>query len=98
MRVTLVFGVRQEANLLYREEFEQLQEAGQFQFEPVLSRAGDGWSGRRGHVQAHVLEAVGERRDVNVYICGMKAMVDDLRAQLRALGFDRKRIIYEKYD
>jgi CDP-4-dehydro-6-deoxyglucose reductase len=35
---------------------------------------------------------------MDVYICGMKAMVDDMRQQLKALGLDRKRIIFEKYD
>jgi CDP-4-dehydro-6-deoxyglucose reductase len=45
-----------------------------------------------------VLEAVGDRRDMQVYMCGMKAMVDQLRQQLKALGFDRKQIVFEKYD
>jgi CDP-4-dehydro-6-deoxyglucose reductase len=43
-------------------------------------------------------EAIGDRRDVDVYICGLKAMVDDVRAMLKGMGFDRKQIIYEKYD
>jgi len=43
-------------------------------------------------------EAIGDRRDVNVFICGLKAMVDDVRTRLKAQGFERKRIIYEKYD
>ena len=103
-QVTLVFGVRYEASLYYREEFEALAaEHAEFRFWPVLSRPGDEWTGRKGHVQPHVLEAVGNRQDgtyddVAVYICGMKAMVDDLRAQLKAGGLDRKRLIYEKYD
>jgi CDP-4-dehydro-6-deoxyglucose reductase len=49
-------------------------------------------------VQAHLLEAVGDRRDLDVYICGLKAMVDDVRAMLKGLGFDRKQIVFEKYD
>ncbi len=98
-KVTLVFGVRYETHLMYREEFEQLErENPRFQFRPVLSRGDAGWTGRRGHIQPHVLEVLGARRDVTVYICGMKAMVDDLRGQLKALGVDRKRIVYEKYD
>lgn len=98
-QVRLVFGVRYEQNLMYRDEFEALAAANpNFQFQPVLSRGGEAWTGRRGHVQQHVLEALGARRDVDVYMCGMKAMVDDLRQQLKALGVDRKQIIYEKYD
>ncbi len=96
---TLVFGVRYELNLMYREEFEHLaQQHPNFQFWPTLSRPPQHWTGRTGHVQAHVVEAVGERRDVDVYVCGLKLMVDDVRTRLKALGFERKRIIYEKYD
>jgi ferredoxin-NADP reductase len=35
---------------------------------------------------------------VDIYLCGLKEMVDDVRAVLKALGFDRKQIFYEKYD
>lgn len=97
--ITLIFGVRYERNLLYREEFEQLErEHPNFHFIPTLSRPDSGWTGRTGHVQQHVLNAIGDRRDLDVYICGLKLMVDDVRAKLKALGFDRKQVIYEKYD
>ena len=49
-------------------------------------------------MQTHLLEAIGNRRDLDVFICGLKAMVDDVRAILKELGFDRKQIIFEKYD
>jgi ferredoxin-NADP reductase len=98
-RFTLIFGVRYEHNLMYREEFEQLVELHpNFRFWPTLSRPEGNWPGRRGHVQAHLPDAIGDRRDVDVYICGLKLMVDDVRARLKELGFDRKRVIYEKYD
>jgi len=97
--LTLIFGVRYEHSLLYREEFEELaREHPNFRFLPTLSRPEPSWTGRSGHVQAHLKEAIGERRDVDVYICGLKAMVDDVRAMLKGMGFDRKQIIYEKYD
>jgi CDP-4-dehydro-6-deoxyglucose reductase len=49
-------------------------------------------------VQAHLEEALAGRRDIDVYLCGLKAMVDDVRATLKRQGFDRKQILYEKYD
>jgi len=33
-----------------------------------------------------------------VYVCGFKEMVNDVRQRLKALGFDRKSVVYEKYD
>jgi len=96
---TLIFGVRHEDGLLYDAEFRSLAEAhGNFVYQPTLTRPGENWTGLTGRVQPHVLDAIADRRDLDIYICGMREMVDDLRAQLKALGFDRKRVIYERYD
>jgi len=96
---TLIFGVRYERNIMYRDEFDKLAaHHPNFRFWPTLSRPEEGWNGRTGHVQTHLEEALGERRDIDVYVCGLKAMVDDVRQRLKDMGFDRKRIIYEKYD
>ncbi len=103
-QLTLIFGVRHERTIYYRDDFEALAcQHSNFRFWPTLSRPvpsqdASSWTGRTGHVQTHLLEAIGERRDLDVYICGLKAMVDDVRAILKGLGFDRKQIIFEKYD
>jgi ferredoxin-NADP reductase len=98
-QLTLLFGVRHEQTIYYRDDFEALAaKYPNFHFWPTLSRAESSWAGRTGHVQAYLLEAIGDRRDLDVYICGLKAMVDDVRAILKGLGFDRKQIIFEKYD
>ena len=98
-QITLVYGVRYEESLLYRREFEQLSERyPNFRFWPTLTRPEDSWQGRTGRVQTYTLEALGEHRDMDVYICGLKAMVDDVRARLKELGLDRRHIIFEKYD
>jgi Flavodoxin reductases (ferredoxin-NADPH reductases) family 1 len=56
-QVTLVFGVRYEHGLLYREEFEAMErEYSNFHFRPTLSRPETSWTGRSGHVQEHVFE------------------------------------------
>jgi NAD(P)H-flavin reductase len=97
--VALVYGVRYEPSLLYRAEFEALERSQpNFRFLPVLSRPSEDWKGRTGHVQQHVMDLLGDRKDMDVYICGMKLMVDDLRAQLKEKGLDRRHIIFEKYD
>jgi ferredoxin-NADP reductase len=98
-RFTLIFGVRYEQGLLYHDELTALAENFRhFDYRPTLTRPPDHWTGRTGRVQQPVLEALGDRRDVDVYICGLREMVDDMRSKLKAIGLDRKRIIYEKYD
>jgi len=99
---TLLFGVRYESHLLYREEFEEMARThANFQFWPTLTRPDAEWKGRQGRVQTHLAEAIGslgERRDVDFYLCGLKEMVDEIRGLLKGQGFDRKQIFYEKYD
>ncbi len=98
-QLTLVFGVRRENSIYYRDDLDALaRQHSNFRFWPTLSRPESSWTGRSGHVQTHLLEAIGDRRDLDVYICGLKAMVDDVRGILKAMGFDRKQIIFEKYD
>jgi len=97
--VTLIFGTRREESILYREEWENWERRyDNFRFWPTLSRAGDGWTGRRGYVQASLAEALGASPEAVVYVCGLKAMVDEVRTLAKSLGLDRKRIVYEKYD
>ncbi|MGA8026919.1 MAG: FAD-binding oxidoreductase [Bryobacteraceae bacterium] len=103
-RITLLFGVRYEQGLLYRGELEQLaRDYDSFRFIPTITRPTESWHGRTGRVQAHLDEALGIRTPeelsiIDVYICGLKEMVDDVRRELKQRGFDRKQIIYEKYD
>jgi ferredoxin-NADP reductase len=98
-RFTLIFGVRHEHGLLYHDELNGLAELhANFDYRPTLTRPPEHWTGRTGRVQQPVIEALGDRRDIDVYICGLREMVDDVRAKLKELGLDRKRIIYEKYD
>jgi CDP-4-dehydro-6-deoxyglucose reductase len=97
--LTLLFGVRYESHLMYRTEFEDMaRRFPHFRFWPALSRPEPEWSGRAGHVQNHLEQALAGRRDIDVYLCGLKAMVDDVRRILKGWGFDRKQIFYEKYD
>jgi ferredoxin-NADP reductase len=97
--ITLLFGVRYESHLMYGAEFEALtRRFPHFRYWPTLSRPDPGWVGRTGHVQTHLEEALDGRRDLDVYLCGLKAMVDDVRRLLKERGFDRKQIFYEKYD
>lgn len=99
VEVTLLFGARYESGLLYRDLFEELAVSRPgFRFMPTITRPEPSWSGRTGRVQEHLEEALAGRKDVDVYICGLKAMVEEVRNLLKQKGFDRRQIIVEKYD
>jgi ferredoxin-NADP reductase len=95
----LLFGNRTEKDIYYHKEFQHLaREHPNFDYLPTLSRGGPEWKGLRGYVQEHVPGIVAGRTDMHAYICGLDKMVKANRALLKSLGWDRKSILYEKYD
>ncbi len=95
----LIYGTRHEENLLYVDEFRALeQQYSNFRFIPTVTRPTEKWTGATGRVQPHVLAAIGDRRGIHLYACGLKEMVDSVRELGKDLGFDRKQIVFEKYD
>jgi ferredoxin-NADP reductase len=95
----LVFGSRTLGDAYYHDEFLQLAtEHRHFHYLPTLSRADESWTGLRGYVQEHVAPIAEGRTDMHAYICGLDKMVSANRELLKSLGWDRKSILYEKYD
>jgi NAD(P)H-flavin reductase len=98
----LLFGVRTEADAVYRDEFDALARAHPFvRVELTLSRAGDGWSGRRGYVQEHVAglwKELARDHTPHAYICGVLKMITDVRGILKdELHVPREQIHAESY-
>jgi|SRR5579863_2284977 len=95
----LIFGNRTEKDIYYHDEFLRLaEEHANFHYLPTLSRGGPEWQGLRGYVQEHVPATAQVRTDMHAYICGLDKMVKANRELLKSLGWDRKSILYEKYD
>ncbi len=98
-RFVLVFGNRYPSGLFYDAELRALHARfPNFDYLPTVTRPDATWHGRAGRVHDHVLALLGDRRDIDVYICGLRDMVDELRGKLKAIGLDRKRMVYERYD
>jgi ferredoxin-NADP reductase len=96
----LIYGTRYEKDIYYEEEFRRMAaEHPNFRYVVTLSRPQQEWSGRRGYVQERVREIVGNRQDMQAYICGLNDMVTATRELLQnECGWDRKQIVYERYD
>ena len=102
-KITLLFGARFEEGLLYRAELEDLaSEHSHFNLLPTITRPTESWKARTGRVQLHIEEALAmaspDPATIDVYICGLKEMVEEVRTLLKGRGLDRKQIISEKYD
>jgi len=95
----LIYGNRTPADIYYHDELQKLAaEHPHFHYMPTLSRADESWPGLRGYVQDHVKPFAEGRTDLHAYICGLEKMVTANRELLKSLGWDRKSILYEKYD
>jgi ferredoxin-NADP reductase len=99
-KLILVMGVRHEADLMYRKEFEELaQNVPGFEYIPVLSRAtSDTWQGKTGYVHQVYRERFKEPTNTLFYLCGWAAMLKEARESLQQIVYDRKQIKFESYD
>ena len=99
--IVLVFGVRFEEDVLYEEEFKKLA-AEHPNFTPVFTlsrpRNPKTWWGETGYVQSHLVKNVKDPANTKAFICGLTPMIEQVQAQLEAMGFDKDRIHYERYD
>jgi ferredoxin-NADP reductase len=99
--VVLLYGARNETELLYGDEFEAFAQSHPgFLFHGCLSRAVRAVprsTDRSGHVQ-HVLAELGPHPDRDIaYLCGNPNMVDAAFAALQEFGLPVKQIRREKY-
>jgi CDP-4-dehydro-6-deoxyglucose reductase len=103
--IALLFGGREEHDLLYRDELAALSERyPKLRVVQTLSRGSASWTGRRGYVQSHAREIFDElaarsASDPHVYVCGLEKMVGAVRELLRKeMGLPRQRVHSERYD
>lgn len=103
--IYLVYGTRYPTDIYYKDYFDLIaHDFSNFHYIVTLSRAEEDWKGQRGYVQEHVRRIVesrpeSERKNMEAYICGLNNMVSANRKMLKEeLGWDRKQIVFERYD
>jgi NAD(P)H-flavin reductase len=84
--ISLVFGVRHEEDSLYRDEWESLKKAHtNFHSTITLSRPQPTWAGQQGYVQTKLEQFQDQKSHLDVYICGLGKMVQEVREKLSQL-------------
>ncbi len=95
----LIFGVREESDILYIDEFKDLKRRNpNFHFVPTLSHPGPGWTGLQGHVQEQIQKHLARKEGLQAYVCGKPEMVEDVRRLLRSMGYGDEVVGYEKLE
>jgi CDP-4-dehydro-6-deoxyglucose reductase len=97
--VGLLFGCRTEADVLWADELDAWQRRlPSLRVWVTLSQPSAAWSGRDGHVQRHLAEAVRALRPELALLCGLSPMVDDVERLLTEIGVSESAIRTEPYD
>lgn len=79
--IDLLFGVRDETELFWNNEFEDLARAHErFSFHLTLTRAPDSWNGHRGRVQTLVPGIAPDVASRTIYACGNPDMTKELKS------------------
>ncbi|HEY8389151.1 MAG TPA: FAD-binding oxidoreductase [Parasegetibacter sp.] len=98
--IYLIFGCRTLGDCLYGQEMRELeQKLADFWYIPTFSREDRSQEFiRKGYVHTVYEEIIRNNRpDADFYLCGWKNMIDEAKARLLNLGFDRKSIHFELY-
>lgn len=97
-KVWLVWGMRHEEDVFWKEMFEEREERfGGFEFNLILSKAGKNWQGKMGHVQDVLQDNLGDWLGAGFYICGKKEVVDDIEKWLVNNGVKSELIRKENF-
>lgn len=99
--IHLIHGCRNENEVLYKEEFEELERTNPlFKYDIILSRTeGQQWAGKKGRVRDWYLEEYqSPRPDVLFYLCGWPDMVKDgIRDLVETIGYHPHQLVYELF-
>lgn len=92
--VHLHWGLRGEADLFWQEELSALaSQHPRLQVHLYLSQPSATWTGLRGRITAPLLAQLPALQRPVFYLCGNGHMIEELKAQLKLAGVDRKRQI-----
>jgi CDP-4-dehydro-6-deoxyglucose reductase len=98
-KIHLIYGTRHSNNILYKEEFEELETTmDDFKYSVALSR--EEYKGYQGYVHDIYKKEYGEvSPDRKFYLCGWSNMIDDaVETLILELKYDKSQVLYELYD
>lgn len=100
LQFRMLFGVRNEKEMYYEPQLDQLKkEMKDFDYQFVLSRPTEAWTGKKGYVQNFIQQFDYQNIDTTFYLCGNGGMIKEVKHQLIDVeGFDKNKILSEAFD
>ncbi len=99
LKYRMLFGVRTEKDMYYQDHLNKLKSQLQdFNWEYVLSRPQESWTGKKGYVQNFIEEYDYLKIPTTFYLCGNGGMIKEVKHTLTAQNFDPQKIWVEAFD
>ena len=96
--IRLIYANQTEADIIFRDELEEMQKEIDLRVIHVLSRPSADWRGERGRISREFLGRFMEKeRGAACYVCGPPAMMEAVIADLKALQIAPDRIYSEEF-
>ncbi len=98
-KVTLVYGNRSENDIVFREEFEAMQEQNpNFKLVLTVNEASSGWKGATGFISTELIKKeVPDYKENVFYTCGPPPMVEAMERLVEALGLPKSQLKREYF-
>jgi ferredoxin-NADP reductase len=94
----LLYSARTPDDFAFADEFHALASDGTIEFRQTITRDTDReWSGDRGRIGRHHLAQLVHDPETLCFVCGPRALVEDMPALLEEMGITRARIRIEEW-
>jgi Na+-transporting NADH:ubiquinone oxidoreductase subunit F len=96
--IMLYWGVRHEEDIYWKNEFDMLAKNQlNFSWHLILSKPTSVWRGMTGHVTEHVLNDEKDLANNEFYLCGSRAMTEEVRSKLLDQNVPKEQIKSELF-
>ena len=100
LKYRMLFGVRNEKEIYGQPQLQKLRaELKYFEYEYVLSRPSDSWTGKKGYVQHFLKDFDYKSMPTTFYLCGNGGMIKEVKHQLLEVdGLEKNQVWSEAFD
>jgi ferredoxin-NADP reductase len=95
--IAVVYSARSPEEFAYRSELDAMATAGRIKLFLTVSRQDGAWDGRRGRIDAALLQSALPAADACCVVCGPAALVSGVTDLLLQVGANRDRVLIQKY-
>jgi ferredoxin-NADP reductase len=96
--ISVLYSARGPGDFAYEAELRESAAQGAIELLMTVTRDAESeWTGNRGRIGPELLEPLLHDRATLCFICGPRALVDDMPRVLMELGVDSRRILIEEW-